>query len=102
MENDDEEKTADNNFDLDLTNELRASAMGLSVLISTNKTVVIGVNDIGKFKKICKEASRGLLEACYYLSRFFANKSVGSLKTGKDKCSYRSIILVKNLVRSLN
>ena len=70
LENDDEEKTADNNFDLDLTNELRASAMGLSVLISTNKTVVIGVNDIGKYKKISKEASRGLLEACYYLSRY--------------------------------
>ena len=70
LENDDEEKTADNNFDLDLTNELRASAMGLSVLISTNKPVVIGVNDIGKYKKISKEASRGLLEACCYLSKY--------------------------------
>ena len=40
--NNDEEKVSDNNFDIDLSNELRASSMGLTVVIYKDKPVVFG------------------------------------------------------------
>ena len=36
-----EEEVSDNNFDLDLTNELRASAMGMTILISNDNPILI-------------------------------------------------------------
>ena len=38
---DDDEQVTDNNFDIDLTNELRASAIGMSVLASSNHTIIV-------------------------------------------------------------
>ena len=35
-----EEEVSDNNFDLDLTNELRASAMGMTILISNDRPII--------------------------------------------------------------
>ncbi|MFL2878659.1 MAG: hypothetical protein ACJZ4R_03435 [Candidatus Pelagibacter sp.] len=65
-----EEEVSDNNFDLDLTNELRASAMGMTILISNDKPIIIGVNDIGRYNKLGKEPSKQLLMACCYLSKY--------------------------------
>ncbi|MDC0937865.1 helicase-related protein [Pelagibacteraceae bacterium] len=66
---DDLEKTTDNNFDIDLTNELRASAIGLSTIIISDKNLIIGVKDIGKYKTIGKEPSENLLLICYFLAK---------------------------------
>ena len=80
LEDDDTDKTSDNNFDLDLTNELRASAIGFSVLVDSNEKYLVGVQDIGKYSKLGKEPSKNLLLVCYYLSRekesyeWFANQ----------------------------
>ncbi len=80
LDDEDSEKTTDNNFDLDLTNELRASAIGFSVVINVNQSYLVGVNDIGKYNKLGKEPSKNLLLVCYYLSRekdsyeWFANE----------------------------
>ena len=65
-----EEEVSDNNFDLDLTNELRASAMGMTILISNDRPINIGVNDIGRYNKLGKEPSKQLLMACCYLSKY--------------------------------
>ena len=65
-----EEEVSDNNFDLDLTNELRASAMGMTILISNDRPIIIGVNDIGRYNKLGKEPSKQLLMACCYLSKY--------------------------------
>ena len=69
-EDDIEEQVSDNNFDLDLTNELRPSAMGMTILVSNDKPIIIGVNDIGRYNKLGKEPSKQLLMACCYLSKY--------------------------------
>ena len=85
------EEVSDNNFDIDLTNELRASAMGLSILSSIDKPLIIGVNDIGQYFKVGKEYTEELLEICCYLSKYensyewFANQFNLS-KTTQDIC----------------
>lgn len=63
------DQNSDNNFDLDLTNELRASAIGLSIIVSVKEDFIIGINDIGKYKKLGKEPKENLLLTCYFLSR---------------------------------
>lgn len=74
-EEDLDEESADNNFDIDLTNELKQSAIGISVLVKINKPLLIGIKDIGRYFKLAKEPSKTLLIACYYLSKFSNNKS---------------------------
>ncbi len=69
-EDDIEEQVSDNDFDLDLTNELRPSAMGMTILVSNDKPIIIGVNDIGRYNKLGKEPSKQLLMACCYLSKY--------------------------------
>ena len=64
------EDVSDNNFDIDLTNELRASAMGISILASIDETIIIGVEDIGQYTKMAKEPNKELLETCCYLSKY--------------------------------
>lgn len=65
----DTEQVADNNFDLDLTNELRASAIGLSIIVSERKNFILGINNMGKYKKLGKEPSENLMLICYFLAR---------------------------------
>jgi len=101
---DDNENVSDNNFDLDLTNELRPSAMGLSVLTSINFPILIGVDDVGKYKKLGKEPSEDLLVACCYLSKYsdsykwFANQFKLPKNTQEECHKYlESVFLVANI-----
>ena len=67
---DDNEQVTDNNFDIDLTNELRASAIGMSVLASINHPIIVGTNDMGKYESFGKDtAPKNLLIICYYLAK---------------------------------
>jgi len=67
---DDNEQVTDNNFDIDLTNELRASAIGMSVLASINHPLIVGISDIGRYESFGKEtAPKNLLIICYYLAK---------------------------------
>ncbi len=67
---DDNEQVTDNNFDIDLTNELRASAIGMSVLASTNHPIIVGTNDMGRYESFGKDtAPKNLLIICYYLAK---------------------------------
>ena len=71
INNDDEEKVADNNFDLDLSNESRASAMGLSILAYKDKSIVLGVEDIGIYKvKRGEKHSKEILTIGSYISKY--------------------------------
>ena len=67
---DDDEQTVDNNFDIDLTNELRASAMGMSVLASTNKSLIVGTEDMGRYHTFGREPPKNLLIICHYLAKY--------------------------------
>ena len=45
-EDENEEEPNDNNLEIDLTNELRPSAMGVSVLVKVPNKLIISINDI--------------------------------------------------------
>ena len=44
--------------------------MGMTILVSNDKPIIIGVNDIGRYNKLGKEPSKQLLMACCYLSKY--------------------------------
>ena len=44
--------------------------MGMTILISKDKPIIIGINDIGRYNKLGKEPSKQLLMACCYLSKY--------------------------------
>lgn len=73
-ENDDE-VTSDNNLDLDLTNELRPSAISFSILASIKQELFLGVKDIGIYRKLKNSNSRRLMIVTFYLSKFAKEKA---------------------------
>ena len=44
--------------------------MGMTILISDDKPITVGVKDIGRYNKLGKEPSKQLLMACCYLSKY--------------------------------
>lgn len=70
----DEEEPSDNNHEIDLTNELKPSAMGVSVLVEVPEKLIISINDIGRYSKLNKDTPEKLLIVCFYLSKFSKNK----------------------------
>ncbi len=78
----------DNNRDIDLTNEYKQSAIGLSVLIKVPETLVIRINDMGLYRNLKKDIPQEILIICLFLSKF-----------AKDKKSYdwfKNNFLIKN------
>jgi len=69
-----ESESPDNNHDVDLTNELRQSAIGISVVVNTEKSLVLGIKDVGRYHKLSKNPPKILLTACYYMSKFSKNE----------------------------
>ena len=73
-EDENEEEPNDNNLEIDLTNELRPSAMGVSVLVKVPNKLIISINDIGRYSKLGKDVPETLLIVSFYLSKFSKNK----------------------------
>lgn len=71
----DEETTSDNNTDLDLTNELRPSAISISILASIKHELLLGIEDIGIYRKLKSSNPRRLMIVTFYLSKFAEDKS---------------------------
>lgn len=69
-----ESESSDNNYDVDLTNELRQSAIGISVVVSAGKSLVLGIKDVGRYQKLLNNPPKILLIACYYMSKFSKNE----------------------------
>jgi hypothetical protein len=72
-EDENEEEPNDNNLEIDLTNELRPSAMGVSVLVKVPNKLIISINDIGRYSKLGKDVPETLLIVSFYLSKFSKN-----------------------------
>ena len=106
--NNDEEKVSDNNFDIDLSNELRASSMGLTVVIYKDKPVVFGVKDIGNYKiKKGEKHTKEVLIIASYLSKykdsynwFYNNFNLNKNTQGDCHKFIEKIFSIPNIKRS--
>jgi len=67
-----EDDSVDNNHDIDLVNEMKPSAMGMSIQVSLEDTIVVGVKDIGIYNKY-KNINEDLIFISLYLARFSKN-----------------------------
>ena len=106
--NNDEEKVSDNNFDIDLSNELRASSMGLTVVIYKDKPVLFGVKDIGNYKiKKGEKHTKEVLIIASYLSKykdsynwFYNNFNLNKNTQGDCHKFIEKIFSIPNIKRS--
>ncbi len=64
----------DNNRDIDLTNDFKQSAIGLSVLIKIPEKLKITINDMGKYHRLTKDFPHELQIICLFLSKFAGEK----------------------------
>jgi hypothetical protein len=84
------EEPNDNNLEIDLTNESKPSAMGVSVLVEVPEKLIISISDIGRYSKLGNDVPEALLVVSFYLSKFSKNKESYSwfnkiFETGDDK-----------------
>jgi len=75
-----EDDSVDNNSDIDLVNEMKPSAMGMSIQVSLEDSVVVGIKDMGIYDKY-KDINEDLIFISLYLARF-----------SKDNDSYNWLI----------
>ena len=65
----------DNNRDIDLTNDFKQSAIGLSALVNIPNEIKISINDVGRYHKLTQEFPNELQIICLFLSKF-ANEKI--------------------------
>lgn len=71
---DDSKIDIDNNRDIDLTNDYKQSAIGLSALIKIPEKLKISINDMGKYHRLTKDFPHELQIICLFLSKFAGEK----------------------------
>ena len=67
-----EDDSVDNNNDIDLVNEMKPSAMGMSIQVLLEDSVVVGIKDMGIYDKY-KDIDEDLIFISLYLARFSKN-----------------------------
>jgi len=70
---DDSKIDIDNNRDIDLTNEFKQSAIGISVLVKIPEKLKISINDMGFYRHLKNDIPNEILIICLFLAKF-ANK----------------------------
>jgi len=64
----------DNNRDIDLTNDFKQSAIGLSALVNIPNEIKISINNVGRYHKLTQEFPNELQIICLFLSKFANEK----------------------------
>jgi hypothetical protein len=67
---DDTKIDLDNNRDIDLTNDYKQSAIGLSALVKIPEKLKISINDMGVYHNLRKDIKNELLIICLFISKF--------------------------------
>ena len=60
----------DNNRDIDLTNDYKQSAIGLSALVKIPEKLKISINDMGVYHNLKNDIKNELLTICLFVSKF--------------------------------